>query len=181
MLNSLFHRIDIVWRNADIIYTPPWMRILPYMVGIMSGIVLVHMRSTKINVHPFALKAYWTLVTVFIVASMFASYFKGVPLWLFAVFWSVGRLCLALCWSSAIVAFALGLGNTMNGWLSCASLAHFDRLTYMMYLLNPLVVVALAAFGDPAGHYDVASTVIDDWTNDLCGVWSKKFIKSLYT
>lgn len=159
VFNVVPFRIDIVWTKVDAIYTPPWMRILPYMVGIASGIALVQLRSTKITVHPLAMKAYWTVVTAIIVASIFSSYFKNVPLWLFAVFWSLGRLCLALCWSSGILVCALGLGGTVNRLLSSDLLAYSDRLTYMMFLLNPVVVVSLSALGDPAGHYDIASTV----------------------
>lgn len=167
----LLPRVDSLLANLDVFYTPPWMRILPYMVGILVGVLWVRMDSSKVHITNSSwVRAYWFAVGGVAVASLFGIYFKTAPDWMFAVGFSVGRLVLSLCWASAIVACAVGHGGAFNRLLSCRVFVHLDRLTYMMYLLNPVIVVALVAGQTTTESFEVASTVSLNRRMNTC-VW----------
>lgn len=156
---SLSRRIDVLLASLNIFYTPPWMRILPYMAGIVTGVVLVHIKSRKFKPSLRSQRTYWIVFGMIIVQSLFVTYFKNVPVWLFAASFSVGRFALALVWGSALIACALGLGGVGNRILSGAVFVHLDRLSYAMYVLNPVLVVAMNAGQQATAHYELVPTV----------------------
>lgn len=146
--------------NLEVFYTPPWMRILPYMIGILVGVMWVRMDGFKVHITNSSwIRAYWSAVGVVVVASLFGIYFKSAPEWMFAFGFSVGRLVLGLCWGSAIIVCAVGHGGSFSRMLSCRMFVHLDRLTYMMYLLNPVIVVALVAGQTTTESFEIVSTV----------------------
>lgn len=135
------------------------MRIVPYMAGTFAGILLVHLKKIKRTVPAHQMQLFWMGFGLAIFVSLFATYFKAIPVWSFALAFSLGRLLLALSWSSAIVACALGHGGAIARVLSGWVFVHLDRLSYMMYLLNPVLVAALNAGQQSVAHYEVVSTV----------------------
>jgi len=40
--------IDELYRLADVLYTPPWMRINPYLFGIIAGYILIKLNSNMV-------------------------------------------------------------------------------------------------------------------------------------
>lgn len=158
--NFLSSRIDVLLANLDVFYTPPWMRILPYMAGIAAGVLLAHLRRIKFTATQRYVRLFWLQFAVVCTISLFAMYFKTVPVWTFAAAFSVGRLVIALSWASAVLACALGMGGEVATWLGGRVFVHLDRLTYAMFVLNPVVVGALNAGRQPAEeHFDVMASV----------------------
>lgn len=153
-------RIDVLLANLDAFYTPPWMRILPYMAGIVGGVLIERLKRNKFTATPSRIRAYWILVGGVCIGSLFALYLKTIPVWSFAAAFSVGRLVMSLCWTSAIGACTLGMGGTVARMLSSQLFVHMDRLTYMMFVLNPVLVGAVNAGQQNAvDHFDVVPTV----------------------
>lgn len=140
-------------------YTPPWMRAHPYLAGAIVGYTMVQMKDRKYRLESLGRIAYWTIAGVVLACSLFITYFKDAPPLIFAVIFSVGRPVLSLVWGSVVAMCALGQGGRVQNVLSSRFLSHLDRVSFMMFLLNPVVITALNVGSEGGAHFDAASVV----------------------
>lgn len=156
------NRIDSFFANFNVMYTPPWMRAHPYLAGAIVGYIMALMKERKFHLDTLERIVYWTLAVVVLACSLFITYFKDAPPILFAIIFSLGRPLLSLVWGSVVAMCALGQGGFVQHVLSSRFLCHLDRVSFMMFLLNPVVITAINAGQERGAHFDAASVVSND-------------------
>lgn len=148
-------------------YTPPWMRSHPYLAGAVVGYTMAKMKDTKFNMDRSTRFIYWTLTSIVLACSLFITYFKDAPPIIFAIIFSFGRPLLSLMWGSIVAMCSLGQGGRAQHVLSSRFLSHLDRVSFMMFLLNPVVITSLNAGQERGAHFDSASVVSDKYIDIL--------------
>lgn len=130
-----------------------------YMAGVFVGYKMVQFQKNKPNLSRTFVCCYWIITMIVFLFSLFAAYFKDVSPFEFAIALSVGRLLLSLFWGSIVAMCFLGHGGVLQRFLSCNVLIHLNKVSYMMYLLNPVVITLLCGFQQNSNHYDLMSVV----------------------
>lgn len=121
---------------------------------------MVTVAPLKFNLRKRTCVAYWTAALIVFVTSLYSMYFKDVPSILFAMTFSVGRFLLALFWGSVLLMCHLGYGRWLEAALTNRTLLHLNKLSYMMYMVNPVVISWLSlGRADSSEHFDVFSYV----------------------
>lgn len=136
------------------------MRMSPYLAGGITGYIIVTVAPLKFNLRKRTCVAYWTAALIVFLTSLYSMYFKDVPSILFAMTFSVGRFLLALFWGSVLLMCHLGYGRWLEAALANRTLLHLNKLSYMMYMVNPVVISWLSlGRADSSEHFDVFSYV----------------------
>ncbi|GFS94908.1 nose resistant to fluoxetine protein 6 [Nephila pilipes] len=122
------------------VYTPTHLG--PYCVGMLLGYVLSRSKECKLN-RSLVVLAWCCSLTVGLSSvlglhrfSTGAESSRALAV-LYAALHRSAFTC-AVAW--VLYACISGLGGPVNAFLSCASLAPFSRLSFMVYLLHPLVI-----------------------------------------
>lgn len=135
------------------------MRMQPYLGGVITGYIMIQFKNHKLIINNFFVVIYWTLTSITILITLFATYFKDVPLVYFAITFSVGRVFLAIIWGSIVMMCHFGYGGILNRILSSSILMHINKLAYLIFLLNPFVITVLKAGRETISHFDMSSIV----------------------
>lgn len=151
---------------VDEIYTKPYTRISPYLVGILLGFIFYHKfkisASRRLNLVIYAL--IWGLAALLCLSALYGEYgtwhgrpFNKAENVLFFMFqrfaWAVGVALLVFACHS-------GYGGAINRFLSMKLWVPLSRLTFCAYLVHPIVVVAVYGADVTPIHYtDVTVSV----------------------
>nr|XP_058949088.1 nose resistant to fluoxetine protein 6-like [Pocillopora verrucosa] len=148
--------LDAAGRGVDsmsLTYVKPYCRISPYLVGIVTGYLLLHVKdwrlSTKVQTYLFNM-AGWCVAIVLALSTLYGQYkalrkdnpvqFSRAENIIYGTFsrfaWS-----LALAW--VIFACHNGLGGLVNKFLSARFWIPLSRLTYCAYLVHPIIIFVL--------------------------------------
>lgn len=153
------NRIDSFFANFDVMYTLPWMRAHPYLIGAIVGYNMTIFKDQKFHLDSSKRFIYWIVSVLVLICSLFITYFKDAPPIIFAIIFAVGRPLLSLVWGSIVCMCALGQGGLVQHVLTSRFLSHLDRVSFMMFLLNPVVITALNVGQERGAHFDAASVV----------------------
>lgn len=159
IINFTSFRIDSFLANLGVFYIPPWTRAHPYMAGIFTGFVMVQIKDKQLKLKNWVVRSYWSIATIIFIFTLFVLYDKNIPSFMFAISYSVGRFLLALFWGSVVMMCYLGYGGIFNRFFSSQILAHLNKLAYMMYLLNPVIVTVMRTGSESSSHFDFSSMV----------------------
>lgn len=151
--------MDSYLANLGVFYIPPWTRAHPYMAGIFTGYIMVKVKDMNLQLKNWVVRSYWFIAFLFFIFTLFVTYDKNMSILMFAISCSVGRLLLALFWGSVILMCYLGYGGIFNRFFSSQILAHLNKLAYMMYLLNPVIVAVIRTGTESSSHFDKSSMV----------------------
>lgn len=154
---SFFFRIDSLLSNLGQYYVAPWMRMQPYLVGAIIGFVMHKLKDLKIKRPKYFVESYWTITIPIFLLTLFITYFKNISYVFFAITFSVGRFCLSLFLGSMVIMCHLGYGGLINRILSSKIFVHLNKLTYLMFLLNPFFITLIEAGRSSSSHYDTAT------------------------
>ena len=159
-------RLDLSRRQLDDVYSKPYTRAAPYIVGLMLGFLLY--KKVRINFHWFVdwfiYCAMWVVAAgccfsvVYGLYSSFSTHeltrVENVSYGMFSRFtWSVGV---------ALMVFAChnGYGWVINDFLSMKVWIPLSRLTYSAYLIHPLVVESIEhSLREPVTYTDYTIAV----------------------
>lgn len=136
----------------------------PYLAGGIAGYIMVNLSAAP-QTKMFTLKqrtivVYWMGAIAVFIFSLFATYLKDVPSILFAVAFSMGRFLLALFWGSVLVMCHIGYGGWLERAFGHRILLHLNKLSYMMYMVNPVVISWLSlGRAETSEHFDIFSYV----------------------
>uniref|UniRef100_A0A8D8I3H0 Nose resistant to fluoxetine protein 6 n=1 Tax=Culex pipiens TaxID=7175 RepID=A0A8D8I3H0_CULPI len=138
---------DVLYNTASHLYIAPWARMSPYIVGVYFGWLLAATRG-KLDVTKEQYRKYWVLACVAMTVSMHCTIKRNFPFPLASIVMVLVRLFVAwaTCWT--IVATATGYTNNIIRFLSSRFFIHINKLTYGIYLLNPLIITAIFGGSD---------------------------------
>ncbi|KAJ6633837.1 Nose resistant to fluoxetine protein 6, partial [Pseudolycoriella hygida] len=144
---------DVMHDLGDDMYTSPWTRILPYLIGVGSGWFLLHHKHT-LNIDKKLTKYIYLAAASIIVAchcsaiNRALSYKFVAPLiTLIRIFYSGSTVWIVLASTSEN-------GAAITKWLNHRIFVHLNKLSYGIYLLNPVVVALVYGLKNHSDHFD---------------------------
>lgn len=145
--------------RLDYLFSKPWARINPYLIGLLLGYVLS--RKMKITFHKMILYTFGWIIAFglgyAVVYGLYESAFKDPSKFLSKTENLLYGSFSAFCWSLAaawvIYACETGHGGLINSFLSWSVWIPLSRLTFGAYLLNPLVLYFDAYNHERSYHY----------------------------
>ncbi|XP_060580455.1 uncharacterized protein LOC132737209 [Ruditapes philippinarum] len=130
------------WNN---VFIKPWCRVSTYCVGIALGFVLENWYHKKIN--KIIATVGWFLaisIGILLVYIPYTKYVEGLEPWTstqMAVYEALGRPVWAVCVAWVIYACTSGRGGPISDFLSWRGFVPLSRLTYLVYLIHPVLMV----------------------------------------
>lgn len=148
--------IDAGERGVDsmsLTYVKPYCRISPYLVGIVTGYLLLNVKDwklpTKVQTYLFNM-AGWCVAIVLALSTLYGQYKavrKDNPVQFSRaeniIYGTLSRFAWSLALAWVIFACHNGLGGLVNKLLSARFWIPLSRLTYCAYLVHPIIIFAL--------------------------------------
>ncbi|ELT89539.1 hypothetical protein CAPTEDRAFT_203767 [Capitella teleta] len=123
----------------DDFYIKPWCRYTPYAIGTLLGYIMF---KTKCNVKmskPIVV-VYWAITIAMLSWPIWVSTSSWFPKEAYVTYESTRRIGFSLGVSMLIFACTTGYGGMVNTFLSWRFFIPLTRLTYISYLLHPIVL-----------------------------------------
>ncbi|KAL0106558.1 hypothetical protein PUN28_016332 [Cardiocondyla obscurior] len=151
--------LDEQYRLVNVLYLPPWVRISPYIVGIIAGYVLSQLNGKLILKRKTAILC-WCLgiaCNLIVLFSMFDR--KNMSILLSAIYAALHKGVWAVGIAWIVIACLTQHGGIVRQFLSYKGWAPLSRLSYCAYLLNPLLIQSLSALKETPIHFEFISLV----------------------
>uniref|UniRef100_A0A182P9W7 Nose resistant-to-fluoxetine protein N-terminal domain-containing protein n=1 Tax=Anopheles epiroticus TaxID=199890 RepID=A0A182P9W7_9DIPT len=151
---------DVLYNTGDALYTAPWSRVSPYVVGVYFGWLMASSRVHKFTITQNQFRWYWLLACFCVIFSMHSTIKRNFPFpiastVMVAVRWLISW---AACW--VILATGNGYSNIVTRVLSSKFFVHINKLTYGIYLLNPLIIIVTFGVSDSSVHADPVPAIV---------------------
>ncbi|XP_058463284.1 nose resistant to fluoxetine protein 6-like [Malaya genurostris] len=150
---------DVLYNTGSALYIAPWIRVSPYVVGAYFGWLLSATRG-ELSFTKEQYRKYWVLACIGLLVSMHCTVKRDFPFPLASTVMVVVRIIVAwaTCW--IIVANATGYSNAVIRLLSSKFFIHINKLTYGIYLINPLIITAIFGFSDGSVNADPILAIV---------------------
>ncbi|XP_071629815.1 nose resistant to fluoxetine protein 6-like isoform X2 [Temnothorax longispinosus] len=150
---------DEQYNLVDIFYIPPWMRISPFIIGIITGYILAKLKNN------FALKdkhiiLCWCLAIFCKVSVLFLSYNRVTSVLATSIYVALHRILWAICIACVVIACSTKHGGIVNQLLSFKGWIPLSRLTYCAYLLNPVIIQSIHLYSETSIHFEPLTFVV---------------------
>ncbi|KAI9582470.1 hypothetical protein GQX74_009857 [Glossina fuscipes] len=153
---------DTFLATANYIYLSPFVRSLPYIMGAMGAWHLIENRERLITLSEAHISLRWNLAILVFFICLFSTAKRDLSSLGAVTLIVVGRLCLsaAICWTG--IGSATGRSCWWSQLLEAKLFQHLNKLSYAIYLLNPLVIVLLFSLTSASIHADLIMMEIKD-------------------
>uniref|UniRef100_A0A182NT32 Uncharacterized protein n=1 Tax=Anopheles dirus TaxID=7168 RepID=A0A182NT32_9DIPT len=150
---------DVLYNTGDALYTAPWSRVSPYVVGVYFGWLLASSRD-KFTITQKQFRWYWLLACICVIFSMHCTVKRNFPFPIASTVMVTVRWLIswAACW--VILATSCGFSNFVTRVLSSKLFVHINKLTYGIYLINPLIIIATFGVSDSSVHADPIPAIV---------------------
>lgn len=150
--------------TMDLIYTKPWSRISPYIVGFLLGYVLY--RKVKLSLSNEKTVAFfaslWTAVGLILLSCVFGLFFKLdiEETAKHVIYTAFSRFMWASALALIVFACHNGYGGYVNSFLSMQLWIPLSRMTFCVFLVHPIVLTVL--YGDfQTSSFDHTSILVN--------------------
>ncbi|XP_066247299.1 nose resistant to fluoxetine protein 6-like [Euwallacea similis] len=123
----------------DELYDKPWLRIGPYLIGVIMGYVMFRLKG-KIMLTPSVVVIGWALSLSCLTSLVYGLGKQGLVVPASAFYVALGHTAWALSLAWITVACCSGYGGPFNVLLSCKFFLPLSRLTYGAYLVHPILM-----------------------------------------
>lgn len=130
---------DATYATGTQIYTSPFVRILPYIVGAIAAWCLQEQRF-QWELSDQQTRWLWHLSALVFLGCIYSTVKRDLGHLITISLFVLGRglFSLTVCWM--VVGSALGSGVWWSRLLEAKCFQHLNRLSYAIYLLNPVVI-----------------------------------------
>lgn len=154
---------------ASIVYQKPYVRIPPYLVGMILGYIMYRLRDRRVVIPRIFLALGWVIATGVAIATVFGLYgdYTDHPLEKAGniIYEMLSRFAWGVFLAWVVISCKYGQPGWINDILSWNLWVPLSRVTYTAYLLHPIVITTfLGNFGLP--YY--SSLVLQSYF--FCGV-----------
>ncbi|KAL6264246.1 hypothetical protein P5V15_004334 [Pogonomyrmex californicus] len=149
---------DEQFRVLDVLYFPPWIRIIPYIIGIITGYILIKVNKKlmlKKKIKVFC----WLLPIIGIILILFGHLMRYTSVVGTAIFIALHRISWAIGFAWIIIACSTKQGGIVNQFLSFKGWIPLSRLTYCAYLLNPIIIQSFNLYNDSTIYFQFLPTI----------------------
>uniref|UniRef100_A0A1B0CRE7 Nose resistant-to-fluoxetine protein N-terminal domain-containing protein n=2 Tax=Lutzomyia longipalpis TaxID=7200 RepID=A0A1B0CRE7_LUTLO len=143
---------DVIYNTGTELYMAPWNRIHPYISGILAGWYLIS-RDGKLNISPKTVRTLNGLSIFFFLLSMHSTIVRSVAYPWASVLITMGRFAFGLTITWLILCSKCGFGGWFTDFLSARPFVHINKLSYGVYLLNPLIITTIHGLRDGSSHF----------------------------
>ncbi|XP_037035324.1 nose resistant to fluoxetine protein 6-like [Bradysia coprophila] len=154
---NVLPRLDSIFYHLFDFYSQPWNRMHPYLAGCTVGYAMFQIKDKKYPKNWYTTVSYWTVTGTIMIGTLFLTSFKETPAFNFAVALSVGRYAMGLFAGSWVVMCHIGYGGIVNTILSSRFFVHLNKVSYIMYLIHPILILLLNSTQESSPHFDVPS------------------------
>ncbi|GFO17071.1 nose resistant to fluoxetine protein 6-like [Plakobranchus ocellatus] len=138
------HSTPLGDENYDI-YTAPYCRMGPYLVGILCGYALYRLNGRPVKINRVLLVTGWAAAAATALAIIYGLtgyYTNGtdINLHVSAIYKALSRTAWGVCIAWVIFCCVTGHGGVINTFLSWSAWVPFAKLTYSMYLVHCVVL-----------------------------------------
>lgn len=123
------------------------------------GYIMFRLKDKKFPQSTFTTISCCTVWFVFLVGFLFVTSFKESTNLTFAIILSLGRYFFGLFVGSTVVMCQFGYGGIINTIFSHKIWVHFNKTTYIMYLIHPVIIMLLNSNQGTSPHFDVPTVV----------------------
>ncbi|XP_017840105.1 nose resistant to fluoxetine protein 6 [Drosophila busckii] len=144
---------DAAFATGTEIYTSPFVRILPYILGAITAWSLLE-RRLQLQLSELRERLCWHFALLVFFACIYSTIWRDLSSLLAISLFVLGRLffSLSVCWM--IAGSALGRGVWWSRLLEAKGFQHLSRLSYAIYLLNPLIIALFYGLTSSSTHAD---------------------------
>ncbi|XP_071511439.1 nose resistant to fluoxetine protein 6-like [Diadema antillarum] len=125
---------------SSVIYSKPYCRIPPYLVGMLLGFLMYRQGDRKIRLKPVLVALGWTVATAVGMSCVYGLFHAKVTLAGSVLYQMLSRFAWAVALSWVVFACKEGYGGWVNDILSWSAWLPLSRVTYSAYLLHPIVI-----------------------------------------
>ncbi|XP_039313161.1 nose resistant to fluoxetine protein 6 [Solenopsis invicta] len=148
--------LNELYRHADILYIPPWMRINSYIIGVITGYILIKLNNNllwkkKVIILCWCAFCFASACNVFI---LFLIYEQYISVSIIAVYLALQKMLYAMGVAWIVIACSTKHGGIVNKLLSFKGWIPFSRLTYCAYLLNPVIIRSTHLYSETTVHFE---------------------------
>ncbi|XP_055680187.1 nose resistant to fluoxetine protein 6-like [Lutzomyia longipalpis] len=143
---------DVIYNTGTELYMAPWNRIHPYISGILAGWYLIS-RDGKLNISQKTVRTLNGLSIFFFLLSMHSTIVRSVAYPWASVLITMGRFAFGLTITWLILCSKCGFGGWFTDFLSARPFVHINKLSYGVYLLNPLIITTIHGLRDGSSHF----------------------------
>ncbi|XP_030558156.1 nose resistant to fluoxetine protein 6 [Drosophila novamexicana] len=153
-INSKFEfSFDTVYGTGTQIYISPFVRVLPYIVGSMAAWCFLE-RRLRCKLSDMQQRWLWHFCLLVFFICIYATVKRDFGHLVTISLFVLGRVAfsLSVCWM--IVGSATGRGVWWSRLLEARCFQHMNRLSYAIYLLNPMVIALIYGLTNSSTHAD---------------------------
>ncbi|XP_076673729.1 O-acyltransferase like protein-like [Andrena cerasifolii] len=137
--------------HYDSLYDKPWLRIGPYVLGMITGWYL-YKSNCKLKIHTTVALLLWALSCFTMFSIVYGLYGSGYGPFVSTLYTALSHSGWAASLSWILIACVCGHGGVVNKVLSCKYLYPLSRLSYCVYLLHPAIIRAVLVAGEHSLH-----------------------------
>ncbi|XP_070168533.1 nose resistant to fluoxetine protein 6-like [Polyergus mexicanus] len=145
---------DEQYRLSSVLYYPPWIRIGPYIIGIITGYI-VRRLNKKLVLRKKIVILCWCLGSACIIFVLLGFYERNVSILYAAVYVALSRTLWAIGIAWIVIACFTKHGGIVNRLLSLKVFIPFSKLTYCAYLVNPFVIQSIHFSSETSVHLEL--------------------------
>uniref|UniRef100_A0A1B0CRE8 Nose resistant-to-fluoxetine protein N-terminal domain-containing protein n=1 Tax=Lutzomyia longipalpis TaxID=7200 RepID=A0A1B0CRE8_LUTLO len=151
---------DVMFATLNIVYYKFWCRISPYIAGVFMGYIMRKILKDDLKIKTPFVVSVWTCIGILLPTSVTVTYWRNLPAWVCSIILAGGRVAVGIGTGVAIILCHLGHGGWFNAIFSHGIFQHGQKLTYTIYLLNPLVIFLLAGAKEKGIQVDFVEQLI---------------------
>ncbi|KAI4474738.1 hypothetical protein M0804_014695 [Polistes exclamans] len=158
-VNNYIPRLDKQYNIFEPLYFRPWVRIGPYLVGVITAYIVLKLNH-KLLWKKKTIILFWILGSLCNLIVLFGLYQTRISVLAAAFYVALGRNVWAIGIAWVIIACCTNNGGIVNRILSWKIWIPLSRLTYAAFLLNPFLLSSVNFFNETSVHFDVLTSVI---------------------
>ncbi|XP_056631522.1 nose resistant to fluoxetine protein 6-like, partial [Diorhabda sublineata] len=152
-------RVEEPFALFDQLYDKPWLRIGPYLIGILAGYYMFKV-DCKVKMSSAIIAIGWVLSVACLSSLVYGLGRDGLVVPTSAFYASLGHSAWGLSISWITIACCSGYGGIVNSFLSCKFFLPLSRLTYCAYLIHPVLMCLTSFHLDGPLHMHEAMAVV---------------------
>ncbi|EDW01814.1 nose resistant to fluoxetine protein 6 [Drosophila grimshawi] len=144
---------DTIYATGTQLYISPVVRVMPYIVGCIAAWCLLECRLQD-KIRERKSRNFWHSSLLVFFVSMHSTFKRDLGSLLTVSLYVLGRFffSISICWM--IVGSATGRGVWWSRLLEARCFQHLNRVSYAVYLLNPLVISIIYSLTTASTHTD---------------------------
>ncbi|XP_046830438.1 nose resistant to fluoxetine protein 6-like isoform X2 [Vespa crabro] len=151
--------LDQQYHLLNVLYDPPWTRIGPHIVGIITGYIVIKLNK-ELRWKRKTIILFWILSSTCNILVLFGLWEKRISIISSAFYVALARTVWAVGLAWLVIACITNHGGIITKILSFKSWIPFSKLSYCAYLLNPIVINSIYLNRENVIHIDLLPNII---------------------